>query len=136
MPARFRTSLVPGVDEVREGLRAVVYPALAACVLLIYLALDGLPARGPEPELVSENRKRWAKFEDAVLPLDQFQLRPGLVQVEASADRRRKGDRSFCLDGDVVNARHRYQNIRRAENAPTGRLSGRTPRADQRALTA
>jgi hypothetical protein len=56
--------------------------------------------------LVSRNRKRRAKLEDAVIPLDQLQLGSGLVEVEASTDGSRQGDRPLRLDGDVVSRGH------------------------------
>lgn len=73
-----------------EVVRRLVGLYLSSRDLRVRLALARLPAVGPEPCLVSRNGDMGMQLYDAVVALDDFDLRAGLIELMAPTDVRRQ----------------------------------------------
>lgn len=82
---------------------------LARLNVSIHLTLTLLPPFGPKPFLVDWDREVGTQLDDAVIALDHFDLRAGLVEVVTPTKVSGKRERSPRLDAEVN--RHELQCI-------------------------
>ena len=86
----------------KESLGTVNDRDAAGFDVLIDFPLHGLPPLGPEPSLVGGNRQDGPKLHPAIRLLDDLDLGPWFVQMEASTQAGGKSDRPPRLDGEEV----------------------------------
>jgi hypothetical protein len=92
MRASSRTSILRAkiVEELDELISVRVHRRLVSFYVLVDVAFHSLPTVGPKPRLVRRDREPGPKFDDAVVALDDLDVRAGFVQAITTTELCRK----------------------------------------------